>query len=69
MDHPSRPLKNGFAAAQKSFPLRRQPDVIPISDEPLTSGGHDEVVSPSAENIEFAACELFFSGYAKIAFF
>jgi hypothetical protein len=32
-----RPLKNGFAAFQKSFPLRRQPDVIMIHDIPLTS--------------------------------
>jgi hypothetical protein len=31
------PLKNGFAASQKSFPLRGQPDVIMIHDEPLTS--------------------------------
>jgi hypothetical protein len=32
-----RPLKNGFTAAQKSFPLRRQPFVIRIYCEPLTS--------------------------------
>jgi hypothetical protein len=31
-----RPLKNGFAEAQKSFPLRGQPDVIMIHDKPLT---------------------------------
>jgi hypothetical protein len=31
-----RPLKNGFAASQKSFPLRGQPDVIMIDDKPLT---------------------------------
>jgi hypothetical protein len=31
-----RPLRNGFAAAQKSFPLKGQPDVIMIYDGPLT---------------------------------
>jgi hypothetical protein len=31
-----RPLKNGFTATQKSFPLREQPDVIMINDKPLT---------------------------------
>jgi len=30
------PLKNGFAASQKSFPLRERPDVIMIHDKPLT---------------------------------
>jgi hypothetical protein len=30
-------LKNGFAAPQKSFPLRGQPDVTMIHDKPLTS--------------------------------
>jgi hypothetical protein len=30
------PLKNGFAAAQKSFPLRGRPDVIMIHGKPLT---------------------------------
>ncbi|MFH1080010.1 MAG: hypothetical protein V1766_07080 [Pseudomonadota bacterium] len=30
-------LKNGFAAAQKSFPLRRQPAVITTDDKPLMS--------------------------------
>jgi hypothetical protein len=29
--------KNGFAATQKSFPLRRQPDAIMIQDKPLKS--------------------------------
>jgi len=29
-------VKNDFAAAQKSFPLRRQPAVITIYDKPLT---------------------------------
>jgi hypothetical protein len=33
----TRPLKNGFAATQKSFPLRRQPEGIMIHDKPLTS--------------------------------
>jgi D-glycero-D-manno-heptose 1,7-bisphosphate phosphatase len=32
-----RQMKNGFAASQKSFPLRRQPDVIMTHDKPLTS--------------------------------
>jgi D-glycero-D-manno-heptose 1,7-bisphosphate phosphatase len=36
VDH-LRPAKNGFAAAQKSFPLRKQPDVIMTHDKPLTS--------------------------------
>jgi hypothetical protein len=31
------PSKNGFAATQKSFPLRRRPVVIMIHDKPLTS--------------------------------
>jgi hypothetical protein len=31
------PSKNGFAAAQKSFPLRGQADVIMIHGKPLTS--------------------------------
>ena len=31
------PLNNGFAAAQKSFPLRRQSDVIMTHDKPSTS--------------------------------
>jgi D-glycero-D-manno-heptose 1,7-bisphosphate phosphatase len=31
------PPKNGFAASQKSFPLRREPDVIRTHDKPLTS--------------------------------
>jgi hypothetical protein len=31
------PLKNGLAAAQKSFPLRGRPDVIMKYDKPLTS--------------------------------
>jgi hypothetical protein len=62
-----RHLKNGFAASQKSFPLRERPAVILIPDKPLTSGGHDGVVSPSTENIEFAACEPFFSGYARLS--
>jgi D-glycero-D-manno-heptose 1,7-bisphosphate phosphatase len=31
------PMKNGFAAAQKSFPLRGQPEVITTHDKPLTS--------------------------------
>jgi hypothetical protein len=29
-------MRNGFAATQKSFPLRGRPDVIMISDKPLT---------------------------------
>jgi hypothetical protein len=29
-------LKNGFAASQKSFPLRGRPDVIMIHDKPVT---------------------------------
>jgi len=29
-------MKNGFAAAQKSFPLRERPDVIMIQGKPLT---------------------------------
>jgi hypothetical protein len=33
----NRPLKNGFAASQKSFPLRRRPEVIMVHDKPLTS--------------------------------
>jgi hypothetical protein len=32
-----RPLKNGFAATQKSFPLRKRPEVIMMDDDPLTS--------------------------------
>jgi hypothetical protein len=32
-----KPLKNGFAAAQKSFPLRGRPDVIMIHGKPKTS--------------------------------
>jgi len=32
-----RELKNGFAASQKSFPLRRRPNVIMMQDESLTS--------------------------------
>jgi hypothetical protein len=32
-----RPLKNGFAAPQKSFPLRERPDVIMINYKPLMS--------------------------------
>jgi hypothetical protein len=31
-----RPLKNGFAAAQKSFPLRGHPVAIMIDRKPLT---------------------------------
>jgi D-glycero-D-manno-heptose 1,7-bisphosphate phosphatase len=31
------PLKNGFAASQKSFPLRIQPEVIMTHDKPLLS--------------------------------
>jgi hypothetical protein len=38
-----------------------------IQDKPLISGGHDGVVSPSTENIEFAAREPFLSGYAKLS--
>jgi hypothetical protein len=30
-------LKNSFAAAQKSFPLRGRPDVIMIQNKPKTS--------------------------------
>jgi hypothetical protein len=29
-------VKNGFAASQKSFPLRGRSDVIMIHDKPLT---------------------------------
>jgi hypothetical protein len=29
-------MKNGFAASQKSFPLRGRPVVIMIYDKPLT---------------------------------
>jgi hypothetical protein len=35
--HGKRPLKNGFATSQKSFPLRERPDVIMIHDKPKTS--------------------------------
>jgi hypothetical protein len=36
LKHDPRPLKNGFTAAQKSFPLRGRPDAIMIHDKPLT---------------------------------
>ncbi|MFH1080928.1 MAG: HAD family hydrolase [Pseudomonadota bacterium] len=51
MNHPGL-TKNGFAANQKSFPLRRRPDVIMTHKKPLTSGGHDEVVSPSTKTFD-----------------
>jgi hypothetical protein len=40
-----KPLKNGFAAAQKSFPLRKQPAAIMIYDKTAN------VLPGEAENI------------------
>jgi D,D-heptose 1,7-bisphosphate phosphatase len=51
------PMKNGFAASQKSFPLRGQPEVIMTHDKPLISSLERRKTFDSPLAIHFSAVQ------------